>query len=289
MYSFSSFSLSAARSGDHLDFSVRSIPELPAERVVVFDPILHVDGAVVLLVVADDDSLDARVDDLPLAHHAAACPGHDRAVLGGDTGHVQRRAQHFVIGRRNDGIRLGMKRAAHLIALAAGDVQLVADAGAQIGAVLPPARRAVITGRNDDVILHNDRAEMPTHTGASLRDSLRDVQVVVFFGYTLFHSGLTFPRHAGKFSRTADSLRRNVRNSPYYLLYNILGGKSRGICIFMISNTLQMTKSPPWCGRDFVLYSFFCSFSSMYLMIFSLLFRNASAAKRLICVSSNNS
>jgi hypothetical protein len=74
---------------------------------------------------------------------------------------------------------------------------------------------------------------MAAQAGASLRDGLRDVQIIVDFGYTFFHdmTVLSFPGRAGLFSAHGDTA-PDARNSPYYLLYNLLLRKSSIICVF---------------------------------------------------------
>jgi glycine/D-amino acid oxidase-like deaminating enzyme len=52
---------------------------------------------------------------------------------------------------------------------------------AKIGAILPTAGCAVITRRDDNIIFDDNRAETLTQAGASLRDGLGNIQVIIFF------------------------------------------------------------------------------------------------------------
>ena len=73
-----------------------------------------------------------------------------------------------------------MDTAAQLIALAGGDIQPVADAVAQLGAVAAAARRAVVAGGNDLVIAHNQSAVSGAQTGGALQYGLSNVEIIVF-------------------------------------------------------------------------------------------------------------
>ena len=71
---------------------------------------------------------------------------------------VERAADHVAPGGGDDGVGLGVHAAAQLIALAAGDVELLTVAVAELGAVDAPARRAVVARGEDLVVLDDDRA-----------------------------------------------------------------------------------------------------------------------------------
>ena len=123
-------------SRDIFSIVIISISEDTAERIVVVYPGLNVYDAEVLGVISDDDLRDTRVYYHTLAHHAAVGARHQRAILGIGADHVEGPAQHLVAGGVDDGIGLGVDRAAHFVALAAGDVQLVPHTVGKIDAVL---------------------------------------------------------------------------------------------------------------------------------------------------------
>ena len=88
-------------------------------------------------------------------------------------------ADAFVAGRGDDRVGLGMHAAAQLIPLAARHAHLLAHAVAEVGAVFPPAWRAVVAGRHDLVVADDDRAVLPAQAGRPLQHGLGDVQVIV--------------------------------------------------------------------------------------------------------------
>ena len=145
----------------------------------------------IVLGVAKDDGGDTGVDDHALAHHAGADVAHDGAVLRVDAGLIQRRAQHLIAGGGDDGVGFGMDRAAHLVALAAGDLQLFAHTKIQIGAVLTATGGAVVARCDDDVVLDDDGAVFFAQAGASLGDRLGDIKIIVVLRLL---SGLHFLR-----------------------------------------------------------------------------------------------
>ena len=89
----------------------------------------------------------ARVDEHLGAHHT------------GLRGHVNRSALDIdaVLGRLDDGVLLGMQTAANLVALPAGNAELLAQA-TRLGAMAQPAGNAVVTRCQDAAVLNDHRA-----------------------------------------------------------------------------------------------------------------------------------
>ena len=80
-----------------------------------------------------------------------------------------------------------MDAAAELVPLSGGNVQLAPGAAAEIGAVVPSARCAVVAGGDDFVVAHDDRAELPPETGAALQSGLGNVEIVIFLATPVVH------------------------------------------------------------------------------------------------------
>lgn len=173
-----------------MSFLDGSVAEDTREGVVVLDPVLYVDDAVFGGGVADDHLGNARVEDHALAHHAAVGARHQGAVLGIGADHVQSSAQHLVAGGVDDGVGLGVDRAAHLVALTTGNVQLVPHTVGQIDAVLASSGGTVVARGQDDVILDDDGAVTLPHTGTALGHGLGDIEVVVLLGNARGHRNL---------------------------------------------------------------------------------------------------
>ena len=95
----------------------------------------------------------------------------------------------LVAGGGNNGVRLGMDAAAEFIPLPARHTHLFAHAVAEVGAVFPPARCAVIPGCDNLVVADDDRAVLPTQTRRTFEHRLGNVQIIVFL-YDPFHGAL---------------------------------------------------------------------------------------------------
>ena len=158
-----------------------SVAEDTAERIVVLDPVLDLDDAEVGGRIADDDSLDPRVDDLALAHHAGGGSGNQLSALGVHAHHVKRCAQHLLTGGGDDGVGLGVQRAAKLVSLTARNAQRLAHTGADVVAILASARSSVVAGGDDGIVLDDDGTVVLAQAGRSLRDGLGNIQIVVMF------------------------------------------------------------------------------------------------------------
>ena len=74
-----------------------------------------------------------------------------------------------------------MYRAAKLVSLTAGDLQLVSYAGAEVGAVLSASGGTVISGGYDVIVLYDDSSEGLAKAGASGCYRLCYIKVIVFF------------------------------------------------------------------------------------------------------------
>jgi hypothetical protein len=72
-----------------------------------------------------------------------------------------------------------VNRAAKLVSLSAGDVELVSHTVIEVAAVLSAARRAVVSGRYDNVVLDDDSAVLFAQAGATLGDRLRYVKIII--------------------------------------------------------------------------------------------------------------
>ena len=158
-----------------------SIAEHARKAFVVFHPVLHVHHAERRLVVAYHDTRDACVDHHALAHGAGGGLFHITARFGVAPHEIQGSADHLFARRADDGIRLRMHRAAHLIPLSPRNVQLLADADAAVDAVFAAARRAVVAARDNLVVVHDDCAVTAPQAGAALQNGLRNVQIIIFF------------------------------------------------------------------------------------------------------------
>ena len=78
-----------------------------------------------------------------------------------------------------------MDRAAHFIALTAGDLQLFTHAEIQVGTILTSAGGAVVARGDDDVVLDDDGSVFLAQAGASLGDCLGDIKVIIMLGNAL--------------------------------------------------------------------------------------------------------
>jgi hypothetical protein len=72
-----------------------------------------------------------------------------------------------------------VNRAAKLVSLSAGDVELVSHTVIEVAAVLSAAGRTVVSGRDDNVVLYDDRAVLFAQAGATLGNRLRDIKIVI--------------------------------------------------------------------------------------------------------------
>ncbi len=151
------------------------ISKLPAEAVIVIDPIGNVIDCVFRFRFADDHFLDACVQNESLAHHAGADASDEGIGLGVDAGHIERGAEHFIAVCGDDRVCLRMDGAAHFVAFAAGNTECIAHAVIDVGAVLSASGRAVVARRDDDVVFDDDRAVMLAQTGASLGNGFCDI------------------------------------------------------------------------------------------------------------------
>ena len=79
-----------------------------------------------------------------------------------------------------------MDGAAQLIALAAGDFQLLPDAIAQLVAVDAPSGGTVVAGGDDLVIADDDRAIVAAAAGGAFQHGLSNIEIVICFINT-FH------------------------------------------------------------------------------------------------------
>ena len=143
------------------------ISKLPAEAVIVIDPIGNVINGVFRFRFTDDHILDACVQHESFAHHAGANAARQLARLGVNAGHIERGAEHFVAVGGDDGVGFRMDGTAHLVAFAAGDAERVAHTVIDVGAVLSASGRTVVARGDDDVVFHDDRTVMLAQAGAS--------------------------------------------------------------------------------------------------------------------------
>ena len=160
------------------------------DGIVILDPVADRDGPVFCLRGPDHDLLDAGVDDLPFAHRAAHRVAEQLVGAGIPADQIDRRADHVPPRGRDDGVRLGMDAAAQLVALAGGDVQGFAGADPQVAAVAASARRAVVAGRDDFVVAHDNGAVFPPKTGRALQNRVGDVEVIVLLAGPVIHAFL---------------------------------------------------------------------------------------------------
>ena len=72
-----------------------------------------------------------------------------------------------------------MDGSAQLVPLAPGYIQVGTHTEAHVVAILAPARRTVVAGRDDCIIPDNDGTEFAPQAGAALRDGLGNVKVVI--------------------------------------------------------------------------------------------------------------
>jgi hypothetical protein len=77
-----------------------------------------------------------------------------------------------------------VNRTAHLVTLAAGNIQLVSHAVAEVTAIFASAGSAVVAGGNDNVILDYDRAVFLTQTGASFSYGLGNIKIIIMLCYS---------------------------------------------------------------------------------------------------------
>ena len=95
-------------------------------------------------------------------------------------GAVERRALDgdAVDGRLDDGVLLGVDGAAELVALAGGDAQLIAQT-ADVETVSHAARGAVVPGREDALVAHEDGADLAAQTGGAGRRLTGELEEVL--------------------------------------------------------------------------------------------------------------
>ena len=86
-------------------------------------------------------------------------------------------------------VLLSASEAAELIALTAGDVELLAVAVAELRAVDAAARRAVVAGGDDLVVLDDDRAVFAPQTGRAVEHRVGNVEIVFVLAHALIHVG----------------------------------------------------------------------------------------------------
>ena len=88
-----------------------------------------------------------------------------------------------------------MYAAAKLVSLSARDIELVADAIAKVGAVFSAPRRSNVACGYYLVVVDDYRAVSSSEAGASFRNGIGDIEVVVDFVsalhyYQSFHKGI---------------------------------------------------------------------------------------------------
>ena len=108
----------------------------------------------------------------------AEAAGKGRGVYGGA---LDARAE---VRRLCNGVLLGVDAAAELVPRPGWDVELDPDA-AGLGAVGKPARGAVVTGRENVLVLHVDGAHVAPQTGGPGGGQLRHVHEVLVRGGAL--------------------------------------------------------------------------------------------------------
>ena len=111
------------------------------------------------------------------------------AVGGAAPDEVERAADHVAPRGGDDGIGLGVDAAAELIALTAGDVELLAVAVAELRAVDAAARRAVVAGGEDLVVLDDDCAVFAPQAGRAVEHRVGNVEIVFVLAHALIHVG----------------------------------------------------------------------------------------------------
>lgn len=136
-------------------------------------------------VVTNDNRGNAGIQNDALTHHAVVQSPLNCSVGRGNASHIERRTEHLVARRGNNGILFGMDGTAKLVPLPTGDIQLVAETISEIVAVFPSARCTVIARRHDHIILNNDRAELASEAGTALGNRLRNIQIIIFLGNSL--------------------------------------------------------------------------------------------------------
>ena len=81
-----------------------------------------------------------------------------------------------------------MNRAAKLIALSVRDIEPFARAASHVRAVFSAAGSAVIACRDDAVVFDDNCAEISPQASPAFSDSLRDIEVIVYFVNAIFHN-----------------------------------------------------------------------------------------------------
>lgn len=93
---------------------------------------------------------------------------------------VERAAENraSLTGGVDDRILLRVHGIAELVTLAMRHAEVLPLAGAAVAAVLGTSRSAIVPGRYDDVVLHDDGSVVPAEAGRALRDALCDIEIV---------------------------------------------------------------------------------------------------------------
>ena len=168
----------------------------------MLNPVCGLNDIVMRRILPDDDLLNAGIQNQALAHGAGLHCAVQPVGFGVMTGEVERGAEQIGAACADDCVHFRMDAAAQLIALTPRNLHPLTVAEIQITAILPPARCAVVAGRDDLVMLDNDGAEFPAQACAARTDRLGNVQIVVDF-ISALHDNAPFGCffHYSRFSR----------------------------------------------------------------------------------------
>ena len=123
---------------------------------------------------------DTRIDDEPSADEAGRRVGIG-AILGIDADDIDGPAIHFPPGSRDDGILLGMHCDTQLVAFALRHALGLSFAVAAVAAVHFSAGGAVVAGRDDFIVVHDDGPIVPAQASAPLSGHLSNAEIVAIF------------------------------------------------------------------------------------------------------------
>ena len=147
--------------------------------VVVFDPVADRNGPILRRACPDDNLVNARIDDLPLAHRTAHRVGKQLIGSRIPPDEINGGADHIAPGSGDDGVCLRMDAAAEFVPLTGGNMQRLARADAQIAAVPAAAGRPVVAGGNNFVVADNNGAVFAPKAGGTLQNGIGNIKVII--------------------------------------------------------------------------------------------------------------
>jgi hypothetical protein len=134
-----------------------------------------------IVALSDDDSFQSGVDNHPFAEFAGFSVFHVAIVISRQADQIKSPTPHLGAGGMDDGVHLGVNRAAEFIFFASRNVIRLAGAVADIDAIPAPSRRPRVPAADNLIVIDYDGAEISTHTRAAASNLSGDPQVIFLF------------------------------------------------------------------------------------------------------------